>query len=253
MNSAVVIVLFAVAALVAILLVGVGLLLSGGEPQAKSKKRTKSKPPKSGRSAEAQAGDDSEWLSVPAGEDPWVEPRQRGGMSWSLRLMLLSVPMAIAIVGTVMFIGTVIWFFEYQFSSQWSTVQGTVTTSYIEERVERNRRGRTRRVYDVHFEYRYVVNDETYYNRDVFFKNPLAGPMISYSKSADARSFVGRHPTGSGITVIYNPANPKRAVIERRIDEFSVVFGIGAGLVGMIVGGGSTTMGIISGLRRSRG
>ncbi|MBN1287085.1 MAG: DUF3592 domain-containing protein [Anaerolineae bacterium] len=249
MDPTIAIIFVIIAVFIALFLLVVGLLLGGKSQKAKPKKRTKSKRQEPEWLTEAPREDDSEWLSAPVEEDVWVKPRQRQGMSWAMRLMLLTVPVAIAVAGTAVFVGTVLWFFEYQSSAEWPTVQGTVTTSRIEERITRNRRGRTERVYDVHFEYRYMVNGETYYNRDVFFKHPLTGPMVSYSTSSAAQSFVSRYPPGGKVTVIYNSANPQRAIIERRIDEVFVGISVAGGIAAMIVGGGATVFGVISGLR----
>lgn len=116
-------------------------------------------------------------------------------------------------------------------SSAWPSVQGEVTESKVEtkvERVKKNERWQNRRTYWAKVHYSYSVDGA-----------PYSGAKVSFGeyggKEKDARQIVKRFPKGKSVDVYYDPEKPEMAVLEPGATKASYLF-LGIGLVSFIVG-----------------
>jgi hypothetical protein len=93
-------------------------------------------------------------------------------------------------------------------SRSWPTVPGVIRASEI-------RLGRTsgaeRPSMDVHIEYEYTVGGERLVSDRAGFGSPL--------RVKGMRAMVDRYPAGARVSVAYDPADPRRAVLEPGIQN----------------------------------
>jgi len=118
-------------------------------------------------------------------------------------------------------------------SMSWRETKGTVIKSEVavEESVfgSDDDQGQSQPMYSAEITYTYLINDVLYTSDRISF----AGKS-SYSKPEKVEMFIAKYPDGSGVSVFYNPNEPKEAVLERSA-EGSVVLLV-AGIVFIVVG-----------------
>ena len=95
-------------------------------------------------------------------------------------------------------------------AKDWQPVPGTVLMSTLEAR--RGSRGHYVNYPVVHYQYR--VGGTTYQNRKI-------SPGMEWGGSG-AGKVVARYPTGSQVTVYYNPENPAEALLERNVPSVMI-------------------------------
>lgn len=95
-------------------------------------------------------------------------------------------------------------------SSSWPTVDGQITGSVVKEtlRPGSNQSGLRKKSYRPQIAYRYQVDGTVYEAAKVAY-----GEGAFPSKSP-ARAVQSRYPVGKPVSVAYNPADPKTAVLE---------------------------------------
>lgn len=117
---------------------------------------------------------------------------------------------------------------EVKGAQSWSTTIGRVTRSDVraQKRRDMDNRERTQSIPAV--EYEYTVNGKRF-----------TGARISLAETipeSEIESILNRYPLGKEVTVYYNPANPRQAVLER---DLPVDFGKGLTGAVAVVGGGA--------------
>ena len=113
-------------------------------------------------------------------------------------------------------------------SSQWPTVQGTVTDSQLSSYEETSGDSSTTR-YRANITYRYMVNG-----------HPLIGSQVGFDDldrtgQSEVEAIIARYPAGSAVTVYYDPARPQTAVLETGLTAGSLL-PIGAGAALLVAG-----------------
>lgn len=91
-------------------------------------------------------------------------------------------------------------------SASWPTVQGTVTRSEVTTH-RSTHKGRSSTSYHAHIEFDYEVDGKALHGNRRTYK------VMASSQSA-ANEAVAAYPTGSSVTVSYDPKDPERAVLE---------------------------------------
>lgn len=87
----------------------------------------------------------------------------------------------------------------------WATAEGTVTSSRVQHRRQRN--GVSARL---HVEYRFFVGAREHLGTRVFFAEGLQG------NAAACAEVVQRYPAGARVTVLHAPGDPTRSCLEPR-------------------------------------
>ncbi len=111
-------------------------------------------------------------------------------------------------------------------SSQWPTTEGTVTSSEVRDTSDAESDSYSPRV-----TYEYQVDDVSYQNNTITFG------QNSYSSRRKAESIAAGYPTGSRVTVYYEPGDPAQSVLEPGASAGSfIVLAIGLlfGLIGVV-------------------
>ena len=119
----------------------------------------------------------------------------------------------IILAGCALFTFGVFFVIEASASRDWPSVQGEVESVYV--RRTRDNRSSTQGSYSYHFEvtYNYLVNDITYIS-DRYSLGDGSTASSRYSTDDEARADAREtYPTGSEITVYYDPADPSSAVL----------------------------------------
>jgi hypothetical protein len=206
-----------VGAVSAILLMGIGLIV---EMRARRKR--------------ARAQTDS--VTLMTAQDHPDNASGRG------QTIFLIVPLAIAGIGMVVLFLALRWWFEYHDSKNWSTTPGTVTTSRLEEDYDSDDGYK----YKVEVKYKYTVDKKTYTNDRVFFnfESEIGFDRI-YDLRSDAERVTARYPTGKTVTVLYDPDDPRQAVLERRFDQAPFLYALGGGLLVVVIGLGGVIFGLV--------
>lgn len=105
----------------------------------------------------------------------------------------------------------------------WPTVTGTVVTSQVMSQVDREGAA----TYGARVLYEYQVDDQTYQSSKI----TVADGTSSRSRAAEA--IVDRYPTGSEITVYYNPRVPQSSLLETSVPQpLQLIFYLGLVLAG---------------------
>lgn len=130
----------------------------------------------------------------------------------------------------------------YTSSEDWPTTRGTVTSATISESYDSED---SEYSYKPEISYQYEVDDVLYESDDLDFD--IFPP--SYGDRADAQAIVNRYRDGSSVTVIYDPDDPGRAVLERQYNETLTWGMMIGGLIGICVGITAILFNFIRGLR----
>lgn len=142
--------------------------------------------------------------------------------------ILLYVGIFAAIMVGVLVLAVVVKMREVRGAQSWRTTTGRVTRSEVRAQTRRDMddRERTRSVPFVSYEY-------------TAGGRRFSGNRISLAEiipESDIESTLDRYPVGREVTVYYNPANPKQAVLER---DLPVDFGKGLAGAFAFLGGGA--------------
>lgn len=95
-------------------------------------------------------------------------------------------------------------------AKDWATTTGTVVFSTLEAR--RGSKGST--VYYPVVQYQYRAHAQQYESRKIM-------PGMDWGGSG-APAIVAKYPTGSTVTVYYNPENPAEALLERNTPKYTI-------------------------------
>lgn len=101
-------------------------------------------------------------------------------------------------------------------ASSWPSTTATITQSEIKKvRKSRRRRGRRRSSWsrELHVQYDYYVQGQSYNNNRVAFGNSVSNALDSIGRP----NVVDQYPKGKSVTVYYNPDNPKDSVLETEL------------------------------------
>lgn len=142
--------------------------------------------------------------------------------------ILLYIGIFAAVMIGVLVVAAVVKMREVRGAQSWRTTTGKVTRSEVraQKRRDMDDRERTRSVPSVGYEY--TVDGRRF-----------SGDRISLAEiipESDIESTLDRYPVGKQVTVYYDPANPKKAVLER---DLPVDFGKGLAGVFAFLGGGA--------------
>ncbi len=120
-------------------------------------------------------------------------------------------------------------------SANWPHVMGKMlkaeVTSSTTQRRDNEGRSYTDTTYYPSVTYEFVLNGQTYQS------NRLSAQDNGYSKSTDALNAIEQVNSGDGVTVYYNPQNPKEAMLKPGISGNSFVSLVFGGLL-LLLGGG---------------
>ena len=94
-------------------------------------------------------------------------------------------------------------------AKSWLTTPGTIISSIVETRRERDMDGDRHTYHEPKVTYKYQVNELTYQGEAVGFGRST----VRQSKAAQV---VARYRQGDPVTVYYDPADPAKAVLEAR-------------------------------------
>jgi len=110
-------------------------------------------------------------------------------------------------------------------SAEWPTVNGTVTSS----RVQTTRRD-GKNEYMPRVQYSYVVDGQS-------FSGTRITASDEYQKNrGSADDILGRYPSGTAVTVFYDPQDPARAVLEQGLPgNVKVLLGAGVACLALAV------------------
>lgn len=142
-------------------------------------------------------------------------------------LLVFGGVFAAAILGLILFAAAVK-MKEARAAQTWQTARGKITRSEIRANRKRDIEGRPQVRSAPSIAYEYSVNGKRY-----------TGERISLGENipeSDFESLLRRYPVGADVTVYYDPADPRRAVLERTLPAD---FGKGLAGVFLFLGGGA--------------
>lgn len=116
------------------------------------------------------------------------------------------LPLLFVIVGAILVFFGARQLLRADASQSWPSVTGVVTISELGKHLGNDRDDST--TYSADISYDYIVNDRDYVNGTVAFGS------VQTSDPSLARLVLKRYPVGQPVTVYYNPANPRDAVLE---------------------------------------
>jgi hypothetical protein len=114
-------------------------------------------------------------------------------------------------------------------SQGWSEVEGTVLESWVRREESDDDEGGVSYSYYPEIRYQYKVMGNEYQGEKIAFGGKTGG-LRSW-----ANRKVAKYPTGSNVTIFYQPDNPTNAVLERRVSMVLLVFGIIFVLIGVFI------------------
>lgn len=140
----------------------------------------------------------------------------------------------------LLFIGIGLWFLILHLSAavrclkskSWSSVEGTIITSSIDEEVSRDPDSERKINYRLRISYSYEVGGARYVSSRVAFDESTG--YIFTKKETSKRQ--ARYPTGKQIKVYYDPNKPQRSTLETNM-KASIIYGLFLSL--LWVGGGT--------------
>lgn len=121
---------------------------------------------------------------------------------------------------------------DWFLSARWTVVAGTVRGSLVEPGRDRDVL-RPRAGFRPVIRYAYQVAGQTYVSARF---SALAEPF--FTTEDEARAFAGRFPVGARVRVRVNPANPRQALLERRLSAMDALPGylaLAAILMGLLL------------------
>lgn len=67
-------------------------------------------------------------------------------------------------------------------------------------------------LYKANIKYQYTINDNTYTSKRIFY-----GDFVRTGSSLPAKKIIKKYSVSDGVSVYYNPANPKESVLEKGV------------------------------------
>ncbi len=107
-------------------------------------------------------------------------------------------------------------------SQGWPATPGQILEADVQHNVSTDSEGDRRDSYTPRVRYSYRVNNADYTGDKIAF-----GFVSGYGSDSKARAALTRYPVGGQVSVYYDPANPGKAVLERKA---------GGSTAGMIIG-----------------
>jgi hypothetical protein len=147
-----------------------------------------------------------------------------GPLTARKRIVLGVFGLVLAALFGGMFVWAVSEFAACRASRNWPSAPGQVEGAGVLEEISRTRRGRERVEYSTVVRYKYAVQGRDHTGARVGF-----GPSQSYSFLAS--ELAGQYRPGQPVTVYYDPADPKNAVLRREVLFGGYVYGF-VGLFG---------------------
>lgn len=114
-------------------------------------------------------------------------------------------------------------------SQNWPSTLGQVVESRVTHSTSIDSEGGSSDTYSPVVEYTYQVGGQEYRGKDIAF-----GFKQGYGSPGKAEAVTARYPEGGSVTVYYDPANPKQAVLERKVGGFGV--GLAIGIIFLLIG-----------------
>ncbi len=111
-------------------------------------------------------------------------------------------------------------------SASWPSTPGSITRSSIAESVSTSDDDNITHYYP-QLTYKYQVAGTTYEGKRIMFGAVESG---SHTK---AQTTITRYPVGTSVSVYYNPADPKEAVLERQSKSSNIMLILGIVFLGM--------------------
>lgn len=115
--------------------------------------------------------------------------------------------------------------------TNWATTYGRVVSSYVKETY--NRRGddaNSRWMYKPIVEYEFEIDKKKYSNDDIF-----AGSDFKTNSKDGIRAIVEKFPKGMTVEIFYDPEDPKRSFLEKKVYG-GFYFILTIGLVFLVIG-----------------
>ena len=162
----------------------------------------------------------------------------------SVKAVFMLVPLGIVGLGVLVLVIAALWRLEYEASTDWPSTQGVVTRSNI---IWKNDliREQDDDEYKIDFEYRYQVDNVLYTSERIYFSfAALMDNAETRSTRTAAEKLVRPYPVGKTITVLFDPDDPHKAVLERRFDTSPFLLGLGGGLLAVVIGLGAVIFGL---------
>jgi hypothetical protein len=107
-------------------------------------------------------------------------------------------------------------------SQSWPSAVGQVIEAEVQHGTSTDSEGDRNDSYTPHIRYIYQINGADYSGDKISF-----GFVIGYGSESKARAILMKYPVGQQVTVFYDPADPGKAVLERKA---------GGSTVGIILG-----------------
>jgi hypothetical protein len=115
---------------------------------------------------------------------------------------------------------------QYRASAGWQPIPARILDSRVEE--SESGSGEDYSVsYSPIITYEYQTMGQSYRGNLIAF----GSEGIGYGSRKKAEKVIARHPTGTPVTVYYNPADPSQSVLERNFNWSSAVSGIAIALI----------------------
>ena len=118
-------------------------------------------------------------------------------------------PPVLALFGVILLLVSVSMIRKSAAAAGWPTVDGRVSRSTVVSEQSRDDKGRTTVMYAADIVFDYTVKDRSFSSTTL-----SPGGRSSSSMSSMAESTVGKYPSGSKVTVHYNPDAPSEAFLE---------------------------------------
>jgi hypothetical protein len=161
----------------------------------------------------------------------------------SVKAVFMLVPLGIVGLGLLVLVIAALWRMEYEASADWHTTQGVVSRSDVigESDLTRDHEAE----YKIDFEYRYQVDNVLYTGERIYFSfAALMDNAETRSTHTAAEKLIKPYPVGKTITVLYDPDDPHKAVLERRFDTSPFLLGLGGGMLAVVIGLGAVIFGL---------
>ena len=131
------------------------------------------------------------------------------------------------------FVRTILAIYYWIVRDRWQTTPAKVIhTELVTKRV---RRGYGSKGYQALIEFEYIVDDVVYRSNWFSFAEKIGSWRDPYYPKKHAEFLLKNYPVNSDVSILYNPRNPSKAVLENSVfDSGSVLFIVGFVVMSLI-------------------
>jgi hypothetical protein len=137
-------------------------------------------------------------------------------MTIPAELMQLCLGFGLLFAGVICVAMAVKWL-EVRRAGKWPVTSGIITRARVRSKQHTDPEGRSRFVNEPYVTYEYIVVDRTYRASRISFAERISG--------SDVEKSLLRYPVGKTVQVYYDPHDPSRAVLERKLPQGVVLVG----------------------------